>query len=517
MNRPAVPVEFDELVRAAGAERIRGEADLAIHDVQYDSRLVGPGSLFVALRGGYADGHDYLEDARSRGAVAALVEEPESAIQFSGVAVAKNTRAALSPLAARFFGYPGNSLGIIGVTGTDGKTSTGYLIDAMLRANGFRTGLVGTIAIRIGDRLVAHDTRQTTPESLEIHRLLADMRDDDVEWAVLEATSHALALHRLDDCPFDVGVITNITREHLDFHGSIANYRQAKAKLLRRVERSTGRGRPNFAVVNQDDEGARIVGDSMTGALYWFSAANREANLFADSVKTHAGGVRFDLHSEHDHTTVNLKLIGSYNVFNAMAAAGVGLGIGLDLEAIRTGLESLDHVPGRMQRVDQGQPFNVIVDYAHSPASLREALTLVRSFTNGRVIVVSGSAGERDRGKRPEQGRICAEFADFSVFSSEDPRFEDPDAIIREIAEGAEAAGGVSGVDFAEIENRASAIRTAIQAAGPGDTVLLAGKGHETCMIYDDQRTPWNEEMEASRALAELGFESINQESEGRE
>ncbi|MEX2425466.1 MAG: UDP-N-acetylmuramoyl-L-alanyl-D-glutamate--2,6-diaminopimelate ligase [Thermomicrobiaceae bacterium] len=504
-----------ELLDAAGAKLVTGDPEVAVTSIHYDSRQVEPGGLFIALRGGYADGHAFLTDALERGAVAALVEDSSEASAFLACGVVENTRAALSPLSARYFDNPGDHLGVIGVTGTDGKTTTTYLIDAILRSNGLRTGLVGTVSIRIGDSVVDHDTRQTTPESLEVQRLLAEMRSESVNWAVLEATSHALALYRLDDCPFDIAVITNVTREHLDFHGSVDAYRQAKAQLIRRVEKGTGRPYPRGVVANLDDEGSRTIAESSTIPVHWFSVEDSTADLFASDVQVHAEGTRFKLTSGAGSVEINLKLIGGYNVFNAMAAAGAGLITGLDLDAIRDGLESLPYVPGRMQRIECGQPFSVIVDYAHSPASLEATLNLVRSVTSGRVIVVGGSAGERDRGKRQLQGRVSAELADLAIFTSEDPRFEAPDVIIAEIAEGAESTGAVSGRDFLTIESRQEAIRTAVELAEPGDSILLAGKGHETCMIYEDKRIPWNEASEAKQALKSRGFSAVNPEMEG--
>jgi UDP-N-acetylmuramoyl-L-alanyl-D-glutamate--2,6-diaminopimelate ligase len=512
------PVPFTDLATAAGAHVVSGDPAVEITSVHYDSREVKPGGLFVALRGGYADGHDFLVDAQARGAIAALVAEEPDVEGFQCVAVADNTRRALSPLAARFYAHPGNDLGVIGITGTDGKTTTSYLVDALLRANGLRTGLIGTVAIRIADELVEHDTRQTTPESLDVHRLLSEMRDASVDWAVLEATSHGLALYRLDDCPFDVAVVTNVTREHLDFHGTIEAYRAAKARLLERAAAGADREHPSGAVINADDEGARsIVGSAGSLPVTWFSLRERDASVYGHTISPHQRGTRFVLSINGNEVDVDLKLMGSYNVQNALAAAGVGRILDFDLDAIRVGLESLSHVPGRLQRIESGQPFSVVVDYAHSPASLKETLTLLRNVTPGRVIAVFGSAGERDRGKRPVQGRVSAELSDFSIFTSEDPRFEDPDEIIREIAEGAKSAGAAEGRDFLCIEDRRTAIESAIDYAGDGDTVLLAGKGHEQCMIYGDQRIPWYESEEARRALAARGFELTASETEGPE
>jgi UDP-N-acetylmuramoyl-L-alanyl-D-glutamate--2,6-diaminopimelate ligase len=494
------------LLSGLDATIVRDLGQPAITGIQYDSRKINPGDLFVALRGGYADGHAFLDQARRAGAVAALVEDPAGTEQFEAVGVVDNTRETLAPVAARFFDQPGEKLGVIGITGTDGKTTTTYLVDAMLRANGLRTGMVGTVAIRIGDSFVEHDTRQTTPESLEVQRLLSDMAHASVDWAVLEATSHALALYRLNHCPFDIGIFTNVTREHLDFHGTVEAYRDAKAQLIRRVEQGQGRPYPRGVIVNLDDPGARSIGETTDLDVTWFSVENASATLFADNIQVTANGTSFRLNHLSQAVPVNLKLIGRYNVFNALAAAGAGLTLGLELRQIATGLESLTHVPGRMQPVNCGQPFNVIVDYAHSPASLSATLELIQSVTDRRVILVMGSAGERDRGKRPEQGRIAVEMADLSIFTSEDPRFEDPALIIDEIAAGALDAGALESKDFVRIEDRKQAIEFAVARAQPGDTILLAGKGHETSMIYQDSRRPWNETQVARIALENAGY-----------
>src|SRR5690606_31411537 len=286
-----------------------------------------------------------------------------------------NTRAALPLVAATFFGRPAEALGIIGITGTDGKTTTSYLVDAMLRSAGYRTGLIGTIAVRVGDEIVDHDARQTTPESLDVQRLLAQMREARVDWAVLEATSHGLALHRLDECAFDVGVVTNITHEHLEFHGTIEEYRRAKARLLERVAGRGPRPYPGGVVLNRDDEGARAIAEAAgTAQVLWFSAKGAPADLQADDVQLAADGTSFRLRTPRGSVPVRLNLIGAYNVDNALAAAGVGHLLGLSPETIARGLESLAGVPGRMRRVDLGQPYTVIVDYAHTPDSLEKSL-----------------------------------------------------------------------------------------------------------------------------------------------
>lgn len=499
---------FSDLVSGLGQARIEGDVSTPITDVCYDSRVVAPGCLFVALRGGYTDGHRYLAEARSRGAVAAVVESTEIGLAgFRAVAIVPDSRAALAVVSTAFFDRPGEALGIIGVTGTDGKTTTSYLVDAMLRSAGRRTGLMGTVAVRIANEVVEHDTRQTTPESLETQSLLSRMRDAHVDWAIFEATSHGLVLHRLDGCPFDIAVVTNITHEHLEFHGTIAEYRRAKARLLERVADRGKRPYPRGAVLNADDEGARSIAQSAGSApVVWFSSRGASAEVRASDIQMHDGGTHFTLVTPSGSAAVRLRLIGRFNVDNALAAAGVGQLVGLTPEQIAHGLEALDGVPGRLRRIDLGQPFAVVVDYAHTPDSLEKTLTLIRSLVPGRVISVFGSAGERDRTKRPLQGAVSARLADFSVFTSEDPRFEDPDQIIDEIAAGAVEVGATEGRKFIRVEDRRAAIRAAIERAMPGDAVVLAGKGHERCIIYGNERRPWDESQEAESALRARGY-----------
>lgn len=510
---------LSDLLSDIEARRLDGRLDIPIVDVCFDSRQATAGSLFVALPGGYTDGHHYLAQARELGAVAALVERWDDALnEYPAVVQVDDTRATLPSVAATFFERPANSLGLIGVTGTDGKTTTSFLIDAMLRHAGRRTGVIGTVAIRIADEVVDHDLRQTTPESLEIQRMLARMRDAEVDWAVLEATSHGLALHRLDECPFDIGVVTNITHEHLEFHKTIEAYRRAKARLLESVAASQGRRWPNGVAINADDEGARsIVPFAGSSRVISFSSRSEDADIIATGIQMTAGGTDFRLTTPRGGADVQLKLIGRFNVDNALAAASAGHLIGMAPAEIAEGLATLDGVPGRLRRVDLGQPFSVIVDYAHTPDSLEKTLTLVRGLVRGRLIAVFGSAGERDRTKRPLQGAVSARLADFSIFTSEDPRFEDPDEIIAEIAGGAQDSGKVEGRDYLCIEDRRLAIRSALGRAQSGDAIVLAGKGHEHCMIYGSERRPWDETEEAMRALQELGYRLVDDVGAGKE
>jgi UDP-N-acetylmuramoyl-L-alanyl-D-glutamate--2,6-diaminopimelate ligase len=514
-------VRLSDLLTGIDGCDVSGDRGIDISQIEFDSRLVGPGSLFVALRGGYTDGHRFLQQALQRGAIAAVIESNATDAELTGYRAVVSTvdsRALLARLASNFYSAPSRAMTVVGVTGTDGKTTTSYFIEAMCRHAGRKTGMIGTVAVRIGADIDLHESRQTTPESLHIQHYLAQMRDHGVDLAVVEATSHGLELHRLDGCEFDIGVITNVTHEHLDFHGSIENYRHAKGGLLRRVASARRLGKLGIAVINTDDEGARSLEPDAAGCtiLHYSTTGAKAADVRAEQIVTHPAGATFVLQTPVGSCPATIHLPGAYNVANAIAAASAGVGLGLPLETIAEGIASLRAVPGRMETVSEGQPFAVIVDYAHTPDAIRSVLQEARKLATGRVLVVFGSAGERDVAKRAIQGAVAVTDADFAVFTSEDPRFEDPDAIIAQIAEGAVGAGGRRGVDFDCIEDRRQAIAVALDRAGAGDVVVLAGKGHEQSMIYGSEKRPWNEAAVARELLRQLGYQG-NDDSGGSE
>ncbi len=496
MNRPLA-----DLAAALPDATLLGDGGGMVTDIQYDSRLVTPGCLFAALRGGYVDGHDYIPNAIERGASALLVDR-DGGYSVPALRV-PDTRTALSPVSAEFFGHPSRQLGVIGITGTDGKTTTSYLTESILAHAGYRTGLIGTISVKIADRIVQHETRQTTPESLEIQRLLRQMADEHVQWATLEATSHGLAQHRLDDVAFDIAAVTNITHEHLEFHKTIEAYRAAKASLFDRVSAAGGK-----AVVNLDDDGARGVIPHARGAeITTYSTLDPSADLWASDIRIGVEGSAFGLHYRGKMLPLESPLLGGFNVENALCSIGIALAAGIELDTIAAGLRNAPPIPGRMQRVDEGQPFSVIVDYAHTPDSLTKLLTLLRQLSpRSRIIAVSGSAGERDVSKRALQGGASARLANFSIFTTEDPRFEDAAAIIAQIAEGAAASGARPDEDFLCITDRTEAIAAAIDRARDGDIVVLAGKGHEHSIIWGSEKVPWDEPEVARNLLRAAGY-----------
>lgn len=479
-----------------------GDAHVSISDIQYDSRLVTPGAMFVALRGGYVDGHAYVDDAVRNGAVAIMVDHqlPKSIPQL----VTPDTRADLAAVAARIFGNPSHELRVIGITGTDGKTTTSYILDHILRTAGRTTGMVGTVSVRIGNEVADHETRQTTPESADIQRYLRRMVTAGVTDAILEATSHGLDLHRLDHTRFAVGVVTNITQEHLEHHRTVEAYRRAKAILFDRVSAIEGE-----AIVNQDDAGARSMRAYCGGCRHvtTFSLQDQDAELFASVVTSDLTGSSGTIKSSGATYPFRLPLVGSFNVSNALAALGAAKACGVELAQAIAALATVPPIPGRMTSIDAGQPFGVIVDYAHTPDSLDKVLRLLRKLRpNGRLLVVFGSAGERDAIKRPLQGRVAAELADIAIITNEDPRFENADAIIQEIANGAYAAGGVDGQTVHCVTERREAIALAFEQAQRHDTVLLAGKGHERSIIWNGVKHPWDEAAVARDELAKLGW-----------
>ena len=524
-------MRLSELLAALPDAVVSGPTDAEITALAYDSRAVQPGSLFVAIKGFHVDGHAFIPQAIERGAVAVVGEaaggpEGANADHVTWVRV-PNARAALAPLAAAFYGHPGAQLRVVGITGTDGKTTTTFLTSAVLEAGGHITGMMGTVDFKIAGRQWANETRQSTPEAPEVQQLLCEMVDAGCDYAVIEATSHALSArwNRLGGCAFDVAVLTNVTREHLDYHGSVEQYRRDKARLFELLGETMNHAahaphRSSFivhrfkqrklAIVNADDPHHQMfLAAAPTHAERLTYAMNAPADVRASDVVSTRDGLRFQVATPWGATTLRLKLTGDFNVANALAALTVGLAEGVPIDACVRALEAVPGVRGRMERIEMGQPFTVLVDYAHTPGAFEKLLHIVRPLTDGQLIAVFGSAGERDREKRALQGEIAARFCDLLVLTDEDPRLEDRDAIIAEIAAGVERAGRADPCPYLCIPDRAAAIRAAFAHARPGDIVLLLGKGHEGCIIYGTEKVPWDEAAEARAALREMGYSRI--------
>ena len=475
--------------------------DPEITGLCYDSRRLKPGDCFVAIPGTHTDGHRYVETALRDGAVAAVVQR-RARTAWPQVVV-PDTRRALALMSSTLHGHPSADMVVIGVTGTDGKTTTTTMIHQMLLSAGRRVGSMSTVDIRLGDAVDPNDSRQTTLEALEVQEQLARMRDAGLKYAVIETSSHGLALQRVLGVEYDLAVFTNIAHEHLDFHKTIEAYREAKAQLIDLTAVSARKGIEKTAVLNRDDPSyAYLVERPIARRITY--GLQLDADLKAERVEATPEGLWVQATTPLGPLALRLKLSGRWNAANALAAAAAGVVVGLTLDEIRQGLESYSGVSGRMERVDLGQPFSVIIDYAHTPQSLEKVLRELRPITRGKLIAVFGSAGDRDREKRPWMGEIAARLSDYAVFTNEDPREEDAMTILNEIAAGAEEVGWSEGEQYARIEDRRQGIAHAVRRAGPGDTVLLAGKGHERSILIGRGKEPWDERAAAEAAIRGL-------------
>ncbi len=466
-----------------------GVADREITGLAYNSESVRPGDLFAAIRGFSHDGHRYAADAVRRGASALLVDHPLPDVATTQVVV-PDTRSALAALAAVFYGDPSRYLWVCGVTGTKGKTTTTYFIDAILRTAGRRTAVIGTLGAQaLGVPVEFHATTPTTPEAPDLQRLLRDLRNAGVEQVVMEVTSHALELGRVEACRFRAAVFTNLTQDHLDFHGNLERYREAKSRLFAMVDPD------GVCIVNADDPSAPFMRARSRARVITYGL-EPAAEVRAEDLHLTPRGVRFTAVWPGGGLPLALRLPGRFNVSNALAALAVGLAQDMDPDVMRAALAAVYGVPGRFESVDEGQEFSVIVDYAHTPDSLEKVLRLAGEIATGRRIVVFGCGGDRDRTKRPVMGRIATTLADVAIITSDNPRSEDPVAIIREIE-----AGAAGAVNFETEPDRRRAIERAIHKARPGDVVVIAGKGHETYQILGDRVVDFDDRQVAREIL----------------
>ena len=484
-----------DLAAAAGdlLTGLEGDSGTVVTGLTYDSTSVAAGDLFFCIPGTRADGHDFAATAVEKGAAALVAERPLDVTV--PVILVSDSRRAMGRIASGFYGRPSEKLLLLGVTGTNGKTTTAFLIDAILRADGRTTGLVGTIETRVAGK--SRPGIRTTPESLDLHALFAVMVEAGVDSVAMEVTSHALALHRVEGLRFGAAAFTNLTQDHLDFHGGMEDYFEAKRELFKsyRLERGA---------VNVDEVYGRKLLDATDVPCIGFGIAP-EADVRARDVELGVSGSTFRMTTPKGDVAVASSLVGSFNVSNCLAAAATCLQAGIGLDAIERGLGSGVAVPGRFEAVDAGQDFSVVIDYAHTPDSLDNVLRAARGLaerSGGRVVALFGCGGDRDRGKRPLMGAVAARLADTVVVTSDNPRSEDPAAIIDEILEGvvAEKAGGPDAV----FVDRREAIGFAVGAARPGDVVVIAGKGHETGQEFRDRKVPFDDRTVAREALEAL-------------
>jgi UDP-N-acetylmuramoyl-L-alanyl-D-glutamate--2,6-diaminopimelate ligase len=485
------------------------EGDVLIHAITVDSRQVNPGDLFVAIPGVSVDGHHFIAEAVQKGAVAVVGERALSELSdcspgdFTYVRVS-NAREAWGWMCAAWHNFPSRKMTLTGVTGTDGKTTTVNLVYNILRAAGYNTGMVSTVNARIGNEESDTGLHTTTPDAPDVQAYLARMVEAGATHAVLEVTSHGLAQHRVAGCDFDVAVVTNITHEHLDAHGgSLEAYQQAKARLFRGLKGSFRKPETSkVAILNHDDDSFRYLNPISADRKVIYSISE-SADVTARDVEFASDRTRFTLHTPVGNTSIETLLVGAFNVSNILAAASVGVALGIGLDVIREGVAAVWGIPGRMERIEAGQDFLAIVDFAHTPNALQRALQTARTMTaeRARVIVVFGSAGLRDREKRTMMGHIAGELADLVIVTAEDPRTESLDEIIAESVAATATQGKREGVDLWCVPDRGEAILFACQQARAGDVVISCGKGHEQSMCFGTIEYPWDDREAMRRAL----------------
>lgn len=494
-----------ELLKTTEVLGIQGDSDVEITGITYDSRKARPGDLFVCIKGFRFDGHDFIAEAARLGARAVIAGREVDAPAGMTVVRTPNTRIALGQVASEFYGNPSHHMRLIGIIGTKGKTTTTYMVKAILEAAGYKVGLIGTIQNMIGPATLPAE--RTTPESLDLQALLATMRREGAQYVVMEVSSHAVELYRTAGAVFDVGVFTNITHDHLDFHETFENYLQAKTKFFIRLSETTLPAENTLkqrkvAVINVDDPHSDYIIEHTKVPVLRYGL-NEVADLQAREVDVHHRGAEFTVRTPAGDLRLRLNLTGHFNVANALAALAVAQHEKVDLAAARAGLEGLAGVPGRFETVDEGQNFAVVVDYAHTPDSLEKTLQAARLLTKGKITVVFGCGGDRDKAKRPIMGRVAADLADYVVVTSDNPRSEAPEAICQDVAAGVIQAGR-SKDGYAVIVDRREAIEHAIARANRDDMVIIAGKGHETYQIFRDRTIHFSDREVASEILQRL-------------
>ena len=471
---------------------LTGDPGVRIDGVEYDSRLVRPGGLFIAVKGFAHDGYDFVKQARERGAVAVMGERG-SCDNIDNHVTVPDARKAMATVAARFYGHPSRRMKICGVTGTNGKTTTCYLLRGMFKAEGLTPGLLTSQTYDTTTE--TFPAERTTPESLDMQRLLFLMQKNNCDSAVVEVSSHALALNRVDEIEFAVAIYTNLTRDHLDFHKTMPDYLKAKAMLIDRLTPRTGQ-----VVINLDVPQFESLLGRPEQSYLTYSLENAKADVHLSEYSINADGSVFNLVTKQGQRKIKFPLPGRFNLTNAVAAATGGVACGLSFDSIVWGLQSARPVPGRFNYVDAGQPFAIYIDYAHTPDAIERLCQSAREITKGRLLILFGCGGDRDRGKRPLMGKAATSSADYAVLTSDNPRSEDPLAIIEDIKP------GLTGTDYEICPDRETAIEKILSAAAPGDAVLLAGKGDENYQEIKGKRYPFSDAEQARDILAKLGY-----------
>lgn len=499
---------LQNLIQDLTVLQLHGDLGREVLAVTCHSGQASEGSLFVAIKGTQSDGHDFLQQAIDRGSQVVVVEKPVDPIPGITVIQAANTRAALAQLSNRFFDFPSHRLTVIGITGTNGKTTTTYLLESILAACGLKVGVIGTVEVRYPGYI--QPSSVTTPESVDLQRTLREMVNAGVTHVVLEATSHALDMHRVDGTRFAVGLFTNLSQDHLDYHRTMGEYFAAKSRLFSHILQEAGQA-PALAVINTDDLWCEKLFALIDGPVLRFGLS-AEAEVRAEQVRCDFSGIQAVIRTPRGELEVHSPLLGRLNLYNLLAATAVAVGLGLPLESIASGQKTLARVPGRLEHIPNDVGVHVLVDYAHTPDALEKALDSLRELHSGKIICVFGCGGDRDRGKRPLMGEAAAKKADLVVITSDNPRSEVPEAIMADIEAGVKTHGLPFLVSLAHcadncktgytsVVDRGEAIRMAIDYAGEGDVVYIGGKGHENYQILGNKRIDFDDRLVAAKAL----------------
>jgi len=497
-------VRLTDLLPAIAVKEIYGFTEIPVEGITYDSRQVRPGYIFVAISGYREDGNVYIPQALEAGASVVVssrkTEKLVRPAKWGGSAtqiIVEDPRKALAKLATAFYRYPSDKLNIIGITGTNGKTTVSYFTEAIFKENGEKVAVLGTIAYRLGEETLPALT--TTPQSSDLQEILKKLVDKEFTTAILEVSSHALSLERVEGCEFDSAIFTNLSREHLDFHKTMEEYLEAKIRLFSTLGKDARKKREKLAVLNLDDPSTEKFIHSTKAKIITYGI-ERGAEVLAKSIKLDLEKTAFTLVSPEGEVRISLPLVGKYNIYNALAASSVAIGQGISLALIRSGLESVSSIPGRFERIDYGQPFTVIVDYAHTHEALRRLLDTCRELNPRRIITVFGCGGDRDRGKRPLMGEVAIELSDYVIVTSDNPRSEDPERIALDIEVGIKRK---EKNNYQTIIDRLQAINKALSMAEKGDLVVIAGKGHEDYQIFKEGRIHFDDREVVRRILSE--------------
>jgi len=489
-------LKLQKLISVLEGFTISGRKDIEINGITTDSNNIKSGFAFIGIKGAKADGHDFVNDAISRGAAALIVEKDVEVLEDITIIKVPDTKKILPLIADTFYDYPSNKMNVIGVTGTNGKTTTTYFIDRILRKAGHKTGIIGTINYRIGERIIP--AVNTTPDPIQLRALFSQMLEAGIETVIMEVSSHAIAQQRIAGIEFDTCIFTNLTPEHLDYHETLEKYQETKLQLFEQIGKNSKKDTVKKAIINIDDPVSRRFIDVCHVDIITYGL-NTNASVYATDIRSTLNGSCFRLHISTDKSIeVKINLAGKYNIYNALAATSAALAFGLSLDEIKSGLESLKSVPGRFEKITTNTDFNVIIDYAHTPDGMKQVLSAARALKPNGIITVFGCGGDRDRLKRPQMGRIASELSDYIIITSDNPRTEDPMNIIEEIIHGIKDIGSPA---IGIMPDRKNAIKRAIELAKKNDLVMILGKGHETYQVLKDTIVPFDDRQVVKEIL----------------